>query len=98
MITVSVSQLVNAIKEADAYRIPDMNEGTGYLYSNLYKRLSKGEDVTLSSLDLDAFDYEDIDSLNHLHSDVFERNSYAAGGIMSSLQGISPVCKAVGYV
>jgi len=98
MITVSVRQLVDAIKEADVYRLPDMNEGTGYLYGNLYKRLSKGEDVTLSSLNFDAFEPEDIDFLSDLHSNVFERNFYAAGGITSTLMQITPVAKAVGYV
>ena len=98
MLTVSVRDLVDAIKEADIYRLPDMNEGTEYLYSNLYKQLSKGEDVTLSSLDFDAFEPEDIDSLSSLYSDVFERNSYTSGGIMSALRNVDPIQKAVGYV
>jgi len=98
MLTVSVRDLVDAIKEAEIYRLPDMSEGTEYLYGNLYKRLTKGEDVTLSSLDFDAFEPEDIDSLNSLHSDVFERNSYTAGGIVSALRHVDPVQKAVGYL
>ena len=98
MLTVSVRDLVDAIREADIYKLPDMNEGTEYLYSNLYKRLSKGEEVTLSSLDFDAFEPEDIDSINSLHSDLFERNSYTAGGIVSALRNVDPVQKAVGYV
>ena len=98
MITVNVSQLVDAIKEADVYRLPDMNEGTGYLYKNLYKRLTSGGDVTLSSLDFDAFDSEDIDSISDLHSNVFERDHYAANGIMSTLRNAAPVPRAVAYV
>lgn len=98
MVTVCTKKLVAAIKEADAYTLPDMNEGTGYLYKNLYCRLSNGENVTLSSLDFNAFDPEDIDSLNSLHSDVFERNTYAANGIVSTLRQIMPECKAVSYV
>lgn len=98
MITVSIRQLVDSIKEADVYRLPDMNEGTGYLYNNLYKKLSKGMDVALSSLDMNAFEPEDLDSLSNLHTDVFERDCYAAGGIMHTLKSVAPVSRAVGYV
>ena len=98
MITVSVMQLVDAIKEADVYKLPDMSEGTGYLYKNLYKRLANGDDVALSSLNFDAFDSEDIDSISDMYSDVFARDHYAAGGIMSTLRQVAPVSRAVGYV
>jgi hypothetical protein len=98
MITVSVKKLTDAIKEADIPRLPDMNEGTDYLYTNLYKPLDRGEDVTLSSLDFDAFEPEDIDSLNSLYYEVFERDYCKAGDIMSALKNIVPVSKAVGYV
>jgi hypothetical protein len=98
MITVSVKRLVDAVKEADIPRLPDMDKGTEYLYINLYMRLSRGEDVTLSSLDFDAFESEDIDSLNSLYSEVFEKNYRTADNIMSALKQIVPISKAVGYV
>ena len=98
MITVSTTRLAEGLKEAAAFNIPEMNEGTGYLYDNLYLRLSKGENVALSSLDFDAFEPTDIDALTDLHENVFERNQYAAGGIMSALQRAAPIHKAVGYV
>lgn len=98
MITVSVKQLVSAIADADAFKAPDMNEGTEYLYNNLYSRLSQNMDVKLSDIDFDAFESEDIDSLNDLHSNVFERNNYDANRIMSTLRQTAPVCKIVGYV
>lgn len=98
MISVNVKQLVSAIAEADAFKMPDMNEGTSYLYNSIYNNLSLNMDVLLSDIDFDAFEPEDIDLLNDLHSDVFERNGCAANGIMSTLRQVSPVCKAVGYV
>ena len=98
MITVSISQLVDAIKEAGVYRLPDMSEGTEYLYNNLYRRLSGGDEITLESIDFDAFDSEDIDSLDTLHTDIFERNGRKAGGIMSALKQITPVSTVAGYV
>jgi len=98
MITVSVMQLVDAIKEADVYRLPDMNEGTRYLYKNLYTRLANGDDVMLSSLNFDAFDSEDIDSISDMHSGIFARDHYAASSIMSTLRQVAPVSRAVGYV
>lgn len=98
MIEVSVKQLASAIAEADAFQMPGMNEGTSYLYHTVYSRLSRDIDIKLSDIDFDAFEPEDIDSLNDLHSDVFERNCYAASGMMSALRQVSPVCKSVCYV
>lgn len=98
MIAVSTKNLVDAIREADGFKLPDMNEGTGYLYNDIYRRLTRGEDVRLSEIDFDAFEADDLDSLNDLHSNVFERNYYAANSISSALRTIVPVCKAVGYV
>ena len=98
MITVSIKQLMSAIEEADIYEQPDMNEGTGYLYSNLYRRLSSGFDVKLSDLDFEAFEPEDIETLNGLHRNIFERDKYMTKGIVSTLRNASPAHKAVAYV
>jgi hypothetical protein len=98
MITVSTRNLVEAIREADAFKLPDMSEGTGYLFDNLYMSLSKGEDATLSSLDFDAFEEDDLNSLNDLYTEVFEKNYYAADGVASTLREALPVCKAAAYV
>ena len=98
MITVSIKSLVEAIREADVYTLPEMNRGTAYLHDMVYKRMTKGHDVRLSELNFDAFEQEDVDSLHDLYSDVLEQNNYKAGGISSTLQALAPVCKAVGYV
>jgi hypothetical protein len=98
MITVNTRNLVEAVREAGAFKLPEMSEGTGYLFDNLYMSLSRGEDVTLSSLDFNAFGQEDVEFLDSLYSDVFERNCHEAGGIASALRETVPVCKAVVYV
>jgi hypothetical protein len=98
MITVNTGKLVEAVREADAFKVPDMNEGTSYLYEKLYMALSKGEDVRLLSLDFNAFEEEDVNSLNDLYTKVFEKNYYMAFGIASTLRGSRPVCKDVVYV
>jgi hypothetical protein len=98
MLTVNTRNLVEALREADAFKLPDMNEGTGYLFDNLYMSLSSGEDVRVSSLDFNAFSPEDLDSLNSLYTGVFERNCHEAGGIASALRETVPVCKAAAYV
>ena len=98
MITVSMKQLVSAIAEADAFNLPDMNDGTSYLYETVYLRMSKGQPVNLSEIDFNAFEQEDVDALNDLYSDVFERNHYTANGISHTLRGAIPISKAVGYV
>ena len=98
MITVSIKQLVDAIEEAEVFKLPDTNAGTEYIYINIYLRLLHGEDVKLSKIDWDAFELDDINSFNKLYSSVFERNGYTADGIMSTLRNIVPISKAVGYV
>lgn len=98
MIEVSVKQLMSAIAEADFFKMPEMNEGTSYLYNAIYSNLSQNKDVKLSEIDFDAFEADDINCLNDLHSDVLEKNHCAAIGIISTLQQITPICKAVGYV
>ena len=98
MLQVNIKQLLSAVEEVGAFELPEMSEGTEYLYNNLYKRLSQNMDVRLSEIDLSAFESEDIGSLNDLHSEVFVKNGRAAGGIMSALRETDPVCKAVGYV
>ena len=98
MITVSVKQLVDSIMEADVYKFPDMNEGTGYLYNNLYKRISNGEDVRLSQINYNAFELDDIDSMRDLYSDVLERNEYKTDSLARTLRGLSPAATAPAFV
>ena len=98
MIAVSVKNLVEAIRKADAFTMPDMTAGENYLYNTVYSRMSKGHDVRLSELDFDAFEPEDIDSFSDLYSGVFERNHRAGNGIASTLRAITPASKAVAYV
>ena len=98
MITVSTKNLVEAVRETDAFKLPEMSEGTGYLLDKLYNRLSRGEDVSLSSLDFNAFHLKDLDSLNDLYTNIFEKNCGTASGIVSALREMVPVCKAVAYV
>ena len=98
MITVSTTRLAEGLKEATAFSLPDMNEGTEYLFNTVYSRLSQRADVRLSEIDFDAFETEDIASLNDLYENVFERNQYAADSIMSALRKTVPIHKAVGYV
>jgi hypothetical protein len=98
MVTVNVKQLVSAITETDSFKTPDMNPGTEYLYNNLYRRLSNGEAVMISSLDFGSFDCNDVAFLKDLCENVFEDNGYKANYIITALRQITPVCKAVGYV
>jgi hypothetical protein len=98
MITVNVKQLAASIAEAECFKLPEMNGGVTYLYRNLFERMCNGENVRLSSLDLGAFESEDLQAFGAIHTDVFERNYYAANRLTSTLQGLAPTCRAVSYV
>jgi uncharacterized protein YfkK (UPF0435 family) len=98
MITVSTKQLVSAIEEAEAFKIPAMNAGTEYLYNSVYNKLAQNMDVRLSALDFEAFELEDIDSLTDIYSNVFERNCFTADKLASALRSAASVSKTAAYV
>jgi hypothetical protein len=98
MMTISTKQLVDSIREADTFKLPEMNAGTGYLYDTVYRRMATGDSVSLSDLDFRAFEREDVDSLHDLYTDVFERNYHIADRITATLRAIVPVSKPVAYI
>ena len=98
MLEVSVKQLIEAIEDADVYRIPDMTEGTDYLYNSLYRRLSYGENVRLSEIDYDRFELDDIDSMREIYSGTLETDGYKTDGIHHALRGLQPVVAAGAFV
>jgi len=98
MLKINISQLMVAVQEAPSFDFPEMNEGTSYLFISLFCRLASDEDVLLSDLDLNAFNIEDIDSINDLYNNVFEQSNYQVNGIASALRRIAPVSKAAAYV
>ena len=95
---IDIAKMLIALQKAPAYRLPDMNEGTGYLYNNFYSILSDEGDVMLSKLNYDAFDVEDIGTMAELHKNVFEQNYCEAHGISHTLQKIVPICRTPAYV
>ena len=97
MITVSTKHLVSAIEEAEAFRLPDMNEGVCYLYNELYRRLSEGSNLLLSEIDFDRFELDDIDFIRELHSG-FEKNEGKAHTLIRALWGIPPATKASVFI
>ena len=94
MVTVSVKELAGAIAEAEAFKMPDMNEGTAYLYDSIYNRLSRNIDVRLSDIDFGAFALEDVDNMRGLYSDVLAGNENKAEGITCFLRSLPPVAAA----
>lgn len=98
MITVSVRQLVDAIEEADAFKLPEMSAGEEYIYNDLYKRLSYGENVKLSEIDYNRFELDDIDSIRDIYFNILEANENKADRITYTLHEISPTVAAATFV
>ena len=98
MLKINIPQLVSAVQNAPAFEVPEINQGTNYLFNNIYGRLAKGEDVRLSDLDFSAFDSEDINTLHDLYNDVYGKNNYQANSIADALRKIIPISKAAAYV
>ena len=98
MITVSVKQLLEAIEESDAFKLPDMNAGANYIYNNLYGRLSRGEDLKLSQINWSSFELDDINTMRELYSESIEQDEYKADAMAHTLHGLSPVVTAAAFV
>ena len=98
MITVSVKKLLDAIEEAEEYKLPEMNEGMQYLYDELYGKASRGMELHLSEIKFDSFELEDIDELRDLHFTSLEANESKANTISGSLLCIQPVAVASEFV
>ena len=98
MITVNVKQLIEAIEEADVFKLPDINAGTDYLYNNLYKRLSYGDTVRMSDINFDNFELDDVDNIRELHSDVLGANEQKTEMLARSLRELKPATVAAAYV
>ena len=98
MIKINIMRLMSSIQRAPAFTAPEMNDGTGYLFNKIYKPLSNGGTACLSDLDFDAFDLEDIGSLDELFKNVYESYSYKTSGIADTMRKIAPVCKEPFYV
>lgn len=91
MITVSTRKLVSAIEEADVFHLPDRNEGTRYIYDEIYKRLSNGIEVRLSKINFSSFELDDIDAMRDLYFDILETNENKAKELAHILQNIPPI-------
>lgn len=97
MITVSTKQLVSALENASALRLPDMNEGASYLYNEFYRRLAEGSELRLSGIDFDRFELDDIDTIRELHSG-FETNEVKAHTLMRALRDIPPATSPSAFI
>ena len=98
MLTVSTKKLIAAIEEAEAFRLPDLSVGADYIYNNLYKKLSHGEELRLSAIDWASFNLDDVDTVRELHFDVLTANESKAYTITGALRGIKPASTAAAYV
>jgi len=96
---INVAQFVSAVQEVNPFVAPDMNDGTSYLFKNVYGRLSSGDDyVRISELDFNAFDLDDIESLQSLYNDIYMESNYKADCITATLRQIAPVSKIASYI
>ena len=98
MITVDVKRLVNAVKEAERFSLPDMNEGTRYLYDELYKPMAEGMERRLSDINFKCFELDDIESLRDIYCKTLEENISKADALMRALRDIPPVAAVSAFV
>jgi len=98
MLKLNLTHLLASVQESPSFEFPEMNDGTRYLFKNIYCRISSGESVLLSDLDYDAFDNDDISSLQNLYSTVFRENGYRINCITKAVKRAIPTCKTTAYI
>jgi len=98
MLTVSVKALVEAIQDTEAYSLPEMNNGTEYLYKNLYSRLVHGDTVHLSDLDFDAFEAEDVGEMEGLYNNIFCAHNSQASRLRAEFRNMPAAIVRTQYV
>lgn len=98
MISVSTKALLSAIEEAEAFSLPEMNEGTQYLYDELYGKVSRGMELHLLEIEFDRFELDDVDMMRNLYSDTLEANERKAETLTDNLMNIPPAAVASKFV
>jgi len=76
------------------FELPEMSEGTRYLFSKIYEPLSVEETVLLSSIDFELFTLDDVDEMRKLYSSILEANVHKAGTMTYALEKLPPVTLA----
>ena len=98
MITVDIKRLVAAVREAERFRLPDMNEGTRYLYNKLYRPLAEGKERRLSDINFESFELDDIESMRDIYCKVLEENESKADALTRALRDIPPIVAVTAFV
>ena len=98
MVTVDVKRLVSAIGEAEMFKLPGMNEGTRYLYDELYRPLSEGMERRLSEINFESFELDDVDSMRDIYCKILEENGRRADALARTLWDIPPIAAVSAFV
>ena len=98
MISVSTKALLSAIEEAEPFGLPEMNEGTQYLYDELYGKVSRGMDLHLSEIEFDRFELDDVDMLRDLYTEILGTNEIKAETLARNLANIPPAAISSEFV
>lgn len=98
MISVSTTALLSAIEEAEEFNLPEMNEGTKYLYDELYGKVSRGMELHLSEIEFERFELDDVDMMRDLYSDTLEANERKADALSHDLAKIPPTACTAKFV
>jgi hypothetical protein len=98
MITVSIKRLLDAIEEADSFKLPDMSAGADYVYNKVYKRLAHNMDVRLSGINFDKFELDDVDTIRALYTDVLEDNFFKSERMSNNFRSLPPVVRTTAFV
>lgn len=92
---INLNRLREELRKAAAFEPPKKSEGYGYLYKLLYLPFMQGSEISLDTLDFEAFSSEDVLELDMDYYNTFSRRLNQNDGIKSGLRKTEPFPSAV---
>jgi len=89
MLTVSVTQLLDALDTAPTYECPEMNAGAKYIHNILFDCHITERAIKLSEINFKAFDLGDIDDFLNFNSDM-GRHAYQTEQVAQLINALKP--------
>lgn len=92
---INLQKLREELRKAPAYEPPEKGAGYRYVYEKLYLPFMRGREITLATLDFEAFSSEDVLDLDMDYYNTFSHRLNRNDSIRSGLRKTAPLPSAV---
>ena len=95
---INLEKLRKELQNAPAYEPPEKGAGYRYVYEKLYLPFMRGREITLGTLDFEAFSSEDVLDLDVDYYNTFSHRLNRNDSIRSGLRKTAPLPSAVPFL